>query len=485
MTTDASSSSSPPLADAAVVASDGRDWWGVVWFALGAVAGAHRLSDNSFLTHLATGRLLLDHGAPRVDPYSFTAAGRPWVVQSWLFSLVEAGLERVAGPWAIRWLFGLVLGALAALVWRLSRPAGSLVARAMLTVGAGVVGLGFWNERPQTFAFALLAVTLVLLIDEHRPIALAGVFLVWVNVHGSWPIGLLVVGLFMVRRVIDDRCWGRDAWDPIAASLLGTLAGAALSPYGIELLTFPVRLLGHADVLRYIVEWRRPELTDPLTWVFVAQVLVAIWALRRTHSWTWAPLIVVTVLLAATSRRNIPLASLVMVPAIAPALVGIGSTPSGRPLSLRRSGVAVAAIALVAAVFVATTPSDYDLTPYPTTAVDWMARRGLVAQQSVHVVAPDYVGNYLEWRYGPAANVFVDDRAEVFDAAVIGDYAEGLLDDRRPWAEVLDRYRADVVLWPADQLLARELRASSAWHVGHRGGGWIVACRIGSPAVSC
>ena len=481
MTTDSPPSSTavgPTGAGATTTA--GSDWWGVVWFALGVVAGAHELSDNSFLTHLATGRLILDRGAPHVDPYSFTAAGRPWVVQSWLFSVVEAGLDRVAGPWAIRWVFGLVVGSLAALLWRLSRPAGSLVARALVTVGAAVVGLGFWNERPQTIAFALLTLVLVLLIDDRPPWTLAAVFLVWVNVHGSWPIGLVVVGLFMVRRVVVDRRWGRDAWDPIAASLLGTLAGAALSPYGIDLLTFPVRLLGHADVLRYIVEWRSPTLTDPLTWAFVAEALVAVWALRRTRAWTWAPLVVVTVALAAIGRRNIPVASIVLVPVIAPALAGLGSTPSGRPLPWRRAVAAGAAAALLGAVVVAVSPSDYDLSPYPVTSIDWLARRGLVARPDVHVVAPDFVGNYLEWRDGASANVFVDDRAEVFDATVIGDYAEGLLGDRRPWAEILDRYRADVVVWPSGERLARELARSPGWRIGRRGDGWIVACRVGA-----
>ena len=43
----------------------GHDWWGTAWFALGTICGAHLLSDNSFLTHLATGRQILD-GNPEV-----------------------------------------------------------------------------------------------------------------------------------------------------------------------------------------------------------------------------------------------------------------------------------------------------------------------------------------------------------------------------------------------------------------------------------
>ena len=59
----------------------GHDWWGTAWFALGTICGAHLLSDNSFLTHLTTGRQILDGHIPHADPYSYTRAGTPWVVQ--------------------------------------------------------------------------------------------------------------------------------------------------------------------------------------------------------------------------------------------------------------------------------------------------------------------------------------------------------------------------------------------------------------------
>ena len=65
--------------------------------------GLQPLVDNSFLTHLSTGRLILDHGAiPRHDPYSWTAHGDPWTVQSWGASVVYAGLERWFGLAGIR-----------------------------------------------------------------------------------------------------------------------------------------------------------------------------------------------------------------------------------------------------------------------------------------------------------------------------------------------------------------------------------------------
>ena len=93
-----------PAPDSAAVSSPPHRWRAptlatvlgaglAVW---GAYIGSAALSDNSFFTHLATGRLILRDGAiPTVDPYTFTARGEPWVVQSWLASLVYAAVERL------------------------------------------------------------------------------------------------------------------------------------------------------------------------------------------------------------------------------------------------------------------------------------------------------------------------------------------------------------------------------------------------------
>ncbi len=458
----------------------GFRWWGSVWFVLGTAFGCHELSDNSFLTHLATGRLILRNGVPHADPYSFTVAGKAWVVQSWLFSIFDASLERWLGDWAIRLAVGVTVGCLLAAIWRLSRPAKTLLGRVAITAIGGVVGLGYWNERPQTLAFLMLALAMIVVLEEHNPLWLVPIFAVWTDVHGSWPVGLVVVGLVAFHQVIGRRHLDRRAWDVCAAALLGSLVAAAASPFGVDLLTFPVRLLGRSDVLQYIIEWRRPALGDPATIAVAFQVLVAVVAMWRAKAWSWSPLVVVMVVLAATSRRNIPLASIVLLPIAAPLAARWGSLDVGEGAPRRRTiGICVAAVVVIGAV-VASMPTDFDLSPYPVAAVTWMSAHHLVAQPGLNVVEPDYAGNYLEFRFGPRAQVFIDDRAELFTAQIVGDYAEGLLAGKRDWRAILDRYGSNIVLWPSDRLLARELARSPEWRIVHRAGGWVVACRLSS-----
>src|SRR5688572_33360769 len=101
---------------------------GLLIVTAGVLLELQPLKDNSFFTHIATGRLILDRGSvPSTDPYTFTAAGEPWVVQSWLVSVLYATAESLAGINGVRLVVGALAGFLAALGWRLLRPVDGLV----------------------------------------------------------------------------------------------------------------------------------------------------------------------------------------------------------------------------------------------------------------------------------------------------------------------------------------------------------------------
>lgn len=473
----------PPRTDHGPVV---RLWWGVIWFAVGALLGSHALSDNSFLTHLATGRLIRSHGVPTVDPYSFLARGRPWVVQSWLASWLYAAAEAAAGLWAVRMVTVCATALLCVLLWRLTARADALLPRLVITGIAVGYGAFWWSERPQLLGFCLLALTLVVLDEERSSWWLVPGFAVWVNVHGSFPVGIVVVGLWSVvawsrrrgERRGDPAAAGarprRLVLEPVGTSLLGCAIGGLLSPFGVEQLTFPLDLLGRRDVLRYIVEWRRPSLTDPATWVFAAIVVTTLWLVIRRRAWWAVPVVVVLAGLGATSQRNIAIAAIVLVPVLAAVMPRFGSFGAVSSAPLRRGWVGIVAVLLGAGALVGATP-DLDLGPYPVRAVEWMHERGIVASRSVRVVSPDYVGNYLAFRYGEDANLYLDDRAEVFTAREVTGYVDLLTASR--WSQVLRSLDADVLLWPTDLPLARRIAASPSWEIGYRDGGWIVACR--------
>ena len=444
----------------------------VVW---GLATGLQPLFDNSFLTHLATGRLILDDGIPRADPYSFTAPGHAWVVQSWFASVIYAGLERGVGEWALLVLHGAQTALLAALAWRLTRPAASLIARILAVSPVVALGGKLWSSRPLLFGLTLFAVTVLLAEDDRRsPRWLLPSGWLWVNTHGSFPFGPLYLGLRAVGRRLDHRPPGR-LLRLLAFSVAGTLLGA-LNPLGLRLLLFPLHLLGQRAVLAHVVEWQSPDFTKPENLVFLVHLLLALLLLVRRPSWEDGIVAVGFGLLGAVALRNTAVASFALAPVLARGLGRIGSITGER--RSRLSGVAFAAVValgLVLTVDAASGPA-FSLKSYPVRELDWMERNRYLEGR---VATQDFVGNLRTLRDGRGRNVFFDDRFDMYPRAV-GEASYDLLTGRPDYQAILDRYRVDTVLWEKKLPLAVVLRADRRWRVVHTTKSWVVVTRAGA-----
>lgn len=434
------------------------------------VVGLRPLSDNSFLTHLATGRLLLDGGVPTTDPYTFTTAGEPWVVQSWLASLVYGVVESVLGTPALVVLHGGLCAAVTALAWRLSRPAGTLVARALLAALLVGMGSSAWLERPFLMGIVLLGVVLLAADGGLRARWLLPAGWVWVNVHGSFPLGVLALVLLAAGRRLDGERpvteLGALRW-LVAGVLLG-----AVNPLGPRLLVFPVELLGRSDVLRHIEEWQPPTFEYTWQWLFLGLVAVTGLAVLRRRSWRSALPAVVFTAMALLSARNLAVAAVVLVPAAAAGLRVGGRTGDGRSGATTLAAWGLAAVALVATVTTLGRPGlSFDR--YPVAALEWAGDRGLL-DAGTRLVAPDRVGNYREVTEGAHAAVFVDDRYDLFARPLVDDYVT-LVVAGEGWEDVLARWDAGAVLWSRSMPLADAIDGSAAWRVVWDDGRWLVA----------
>ena len=455
---------------------------GRVFVLLAALIGAGELHDNSFLTHLATGRWLEDGNLGRIwmgttDPYLSTSAGRPWVVQSWLASLLYAGAETLAGAAGIRLLMASVAAGIAAALWRLSAPGRTLVARIVAVGGVLALGGTVWNERPLMFGLLFMAVVLLAADGVVRSWWLVPVGWLWVNIHGSFPLGLAVLVALAAGARLDraDTSRERRALRDLA---LGCLAGGLLSPVGPVLLTFPVTLLQRREVLGHIQEWKRTDFTQGWAQLFAAFAVLALLGLLRNRRFRDALPVLVFTAAGVLAARNVLVAGVVLSPFVARALSGTGSVEDRRGPAMRLGTIAVVVLSPLLVVTTAAR-GDYRLDPYPVAAVDFLEERGLL-DGSVVVIEQDFVGNYLEWRYGPGVNAFMDDRYDLHDAALVEEYSV-LNAGRDGWQELLDRRAVDVVLWSTEKPLTGLLDGAPAWRRAFTSGGdtvgYAVWCR--------
>jgi hypothetical protein len=451
--------------------------------------GIRPISDNSAFVHLRTGIEMWRTGRiPHTDPYSFTAHGHSWVVQSWFASLLYGAAYHLggflfgsAGQMHLELLLeGALMALLAVLIARLART--GVAVRTMASAGVAVLfGAVFWSPRP--LIFGLLGLVLLITVVEAKasPWWILPITWMWVNTHGSFPLGPLWLGLVFVGEVLDTKSTARRLWPYLVAEAGGLLL-AAVNPLGLSLLTFPLKVEQKSSVFRNVVEWRSPNFQSGDGIYALLLISLALVILFRARL-KWADILPAVAFLALGlySLRFIAPAAVVLAP-----VLGRAMRPHRPPLP-RAADPAIdqlnrliaAALALLVGVFafVSLRGTGLDLSTYPTHAEAWMAAHGYLDPAAHRVAEQDVVGCYLILLRGSAGRVFIDDRVDMYPVSVSNDY-DTLLHALPGAPDVLQRYDIDTVLWDRHLPLKDLLVGHGGWQVQYQDKGWVVLTRI-------
>jgi len=229
----------------------------------GLDTGDYFLRDPDTYWHVAVGRQIWETAAfPRVDEFSFTFAGQPWIAKEWLSQLILFAAFSVGGWRGVVLVTAVTIAATYALLFL------ALGRRMRLTVAAGVAtaaymfSLGHFVARPQIFADPLLVVwvaTLVNAVDDRTapPSWLLPVMALWANVHASFTLGLALVGAFGAEAVHaagrGHRLRTAARW---ALFMAGAVAFACCTPYGYRSMIVTYQLFGGNEAVKYVTEWQ-------------------------------------------------------------------------------------------------------------------------------------------------------------------------------------------------------------------------------------
>lgn len=443
-------------------------------FALGGWrVGLSRLSDNSFFWHLQTGRWILDHGIPRSDPYSFSAPGVDWVAQSWLAEVLYGVIDRAAGGFGIRLLVATTGALITALTYRLAlRHCADHLVAVGLTLAAIGASFTLWSERP-LFLGLLAFLALVWIVEvpdgplgRHALASVPVLMALWANVHGTFALGFLYLGLHLAGRWLDGAPpWAGRERRLVVAGVLG-LATCLANPYGPGLLLFPIRLLGRGEILRQVTEWRPPlphSVQGIMLGVWTAVFLACLVLGRRRISRRDIVVTLPFLLLAVWAERNIALAPMAGIAVAARAVASATSrSASATPLN-RIVAAALLALAALWTVQAARQP-DFDLREYPVAAMHYVRDQGLLGRR---LMTDDRWGGYLILAYWPRQQVFFDDRYDMYPLPVLRD-AFRFYDADPTWSQILDRWAVDVVVWPQRAGIVRLMEGSPGWERRYR-----------------
>jgi len=211
--------------------------------------------------HLAAGAIVAETGtAPTNDPWTYTMYGHEWIDHEWLVDGILYAAQK-SGNWALVQVTFFLLAFLPLLYWLVrAKHLLSLV----FVVLAGHVLVDVIGVRPQMLSFFLFFLLFEILwnkrLASHKATLffLPLFFLLWANLHGGFPVGLMLWGallgtrtfILVVRREMPFRQYALE-WSSFGASLLTTLG----TPYGTSL-WLEIIHTASTPLLREIIEWQ-------------------------------------------------------------------------------------------------------------------------------------------------------------------------------------------------------------------------------------
>ncbi len=430
--------------------------------------------------HLRAGGQILDGaGIPTTETWTYTAAGAAWLDQQWGAQLLMATVYRTLGWTGLillrAGLIGLTFGLLFVIARRrdvASRPA------ALLTLTAFVIAAVALALRPQLFGMACFAITLFLVTERRRHPgwlwAVPLVVLVWANLHGSFFLGPLVVGLAWLEDLADKA---PKASRTLAVAIVSALA-ACVTPFGPMVWVYAAGLTLNPEVTERIGEWQPTSLRTIPGILFFASVMGVVMLLARNGtkaSWPRLAWLAVFFLIGVYAIRGVawwPIATAALIAGwlVAPMAEGMVERTGTRVM--RRLNVVVAGLLILVAIALLPAWRPIDEGVDAPTGVVGMAPSGITAAlrdisgPDDRLFNPQIFGSWFEFAL-PDLPVALDSRIEVVPPEVWDDY-QAVIDGVEGWQDLLARWGVTIVVTlDGDDALDARL-AANGWREIHR-----------------
>lgn len=443
--------------------------------------------DPDFWWHLRTGQLIVQTRLiPKIDPFSFTAAGKQWLTHEWLSEIFIYKSFESGGFGLLILIFSVIITT--SFVFSYFRcPDGSkpYIAGYAVLLGA-LTSIPIWGVRPQMLTLLFTSIFLFLL-DRFRQnesfktlIPLPLLTILWVNLHAGYILGIAIEIIYISGYLLEtifqkDHNEKEKIKKPfwiLFLFLFISIFATLLNPAGFHILSYPFLTLTDSAMQAYINEWFSPDFHQIIWQPLAILILVLIGAGMKGKY----PISITKVLLtlvfgygALRSMRNIPLFAIVVIPVLAEKLNDSIQLKinAHKPSKLFRFAALITIIILaliLAQGFFQTTINQQrsESENFPKAAADWI----LENKTPGNLLNSYNWGGYLIWRLYPEYRVYIDGRADLYGKEFVTDYMD-ISFTKLGWEKKLDQYNIGIVFVESDSMLANAMRQSSVWKISY------------------
>lgn len=448
--------------------------------------------DGDLGRHITVGNYILDQRSiPTRDVFSFTMPGQPLVPHEWLADVIFALANRWMGLDGVVLLCALLLASSLWMCMRLSmRRSGSLLWALFFSILAMAASSLHWLARPHLFTLLMIILWADLLdrIESGRgkiwwllPLSM----LFWVNLHGAYIAGIVLVGLrligLFVDAVLQEQTLNRYVLRQEGLALGVSLVVTGLNPVGFRIWETSIGYLQNSYLVGHTAEYLSPDFHQAYAIPFLVMILLSIFFISRPGrrvsggdilvvcAWTGMGMI---------SMRNIPLCALLAAPIMAEsAAIWTKAIPwldrAGKmddrliAVEKRGGGWVWAAAIVVTAGLLLHDGSKLDLARqgniflpdvFPVQAVNYLEENPIEGDGFNYFPW----GGYLLYRNYPEQRVFIDGQTDFYGETLTRQY-EQVITAADGWQAVLDQYDVSWVMIPPSADLAASMSETSGW----------------------
>lgn len=408
-------------------------------------------NDPDFGWHIKMGSLILESGIPKTDPFSYTMSDFPFIDHEWLTGILILKVFSVFGIWGVSFLFSL----LATVTLLINNPAKKRLFFLISFLLGALILNPIVGIKLQVLSWFLFAVLLKLLAQSKPSYYLIPFLsLIWVNLHGSFPLLILTFLLFNLTSFYQIRKINALAWGMWFLSITLTL----INPYGFRI-WFEVWSVITDSALKYSIQEWSPLLHTFDLGIYYSLIFVAFFVLKYFKKLTLFQVFLYLILfvLSLSSRRHVPLLLVATLPFIAQCFVYLYievkryRDGQDRLLKVFKFWVLLTcAILTLQSFLIITNLLKLKSQNSPEKAIAFLKERKIVG----NVFAPYSWGGLLIWQY-PEKKVFVDGRMPSWrrenpssgEKWVFKTYLELVSGEQSP-TEVFEKYQISTVIYP-------------------------------------
>jgi len=471
-------------------------------------------TDGSTGWHIVTGRYIVEKlTIPVTDIFSYTFPNAPWVSYEWLADMIMYLPVQIADLNGLAVAVSSAIALLFLLLYKRCRRTGChFVVAVILTMFGALASSVSWLARPHIFTF-FAVFAFAGLLESHRrgntsgarlTALLAAIVALWANLHPAFLVGFAMIGIYLLSDLAclavlvqsDDANNRKRRIRWLGLALVAGFAATIINPYGPRLWSYILQYLKGVRVLAHTDEYSSPifhgAIQSTALEVVLCMFVLGLVVSRRRPSLPQLSISLLFAGMALASVRHIPLFVIVTLPVIAELFANasllsareqgqmepaqwwqklqaswneMGETVDEMESLCRLHLLPIGAVLILAIaginggklLGIPLLESGFDPERFPTRTLECIREHHLKPETGFNM---DNWGGYISYKLG--IPVFIDDRADFYGESFYLDY--GTVSTVSPgWRDVLDKYKIEWVLFPANSRLASSLSEEPDW----------------------